>query len=183
MNAIQIVRDSEQFPQMERIDENQVIFYFDHSSRSYGEGTQYMAVMVNVETESDDIDEIKALALPVIKEYRLNQVSEYDRSSAVNEFTYGGVSMWLDKETRNGLLMRFNAESAAGKTSTTIWYGTMSFTLTPTQGIAMVNALELYASACYDKTAEHKANIQALDDADEAIAYDYTADYPEKLAF
>ena len=183
MNAIQIVRESMQFPEMERISENQVNFYFDHSSRPYGNATQYMAVMVSVETQSDDIDEVKALVLPAIKEYRIKQVSDYDGSSAVNEFTYDGVPMWLDKDTRAGLKMRFEAEEAAGKAETTLWYGSQSFTLAIAAAKNLLNALEVYASGCYDKTAEHKAAILALEDADEVIAYDYKAGYPEKLEF
>ena len=74
MNAIQIVRETEQFPEMERISENLVNFYFDHSERPYGEGTQYMAVAVDVdypeeEGKEDDIDEVKALAMPAVKDY------------------------------------------------------------------------------------------------------------------
>ena len=79
MNAIQIVRDSEQFPQMERIDENVVNFYFDQSERPYGENTQYMAVMVQVdypldEEKEDDIDEVKALAAMPSKNELIAQV-------------------------------------------------------------------------------------------------------------
>lgn len=183
MNAIQIVRDSAQFPEVERISENQVNFYFDHSSRAYGNGTQYMAVMVGVETQSDDLEEIKALAMPAIKEYRIKQITDYDKSSAVNEFSYQGVPMWLDKDTRAGLKLRFEAEEAAGDENTTLWYGTQSFTLPIANAKAMLNAIEVYASKCYDKTQEHKANVLAKKKADTVIAYDFTAGYPEKLQF
>ena len=188
MNAIQIVRDSEQFPEMERIDENQVVFYFDHSERPYGENTQYMAVMVQVdypqeEEKEDDIDEVKALALPDIKEYRIRQIEDYDKSSAVNGFTYQGVPMWLDKNTRAGLKLRFEAEEAAGDENTTLWYGTQSFTMPIASAKAMLNAIEVYASKCYDKTQEHKATVNAMRKADRVIAFDVTAGYPEKINF
>ena len=183
MNAIQIVRDSEQFPQMERISENQVNFYFDQSERPYGNGTQYMAVMVAVETKSNKISDIKALALPAIKEYRIKQIEAYDSSSAVNEFIYDNVPMWLDKDTRAGLKMRFEAEETAGEESTTLWYGTQSFTLSVADAKNMLNALEVYASQCYDKTAEHKATVSAMKNADKVIDFDITAGYPEKLSF
>lgn len=122
-------------------------------------------------------------AVELAKQLTMARISSYDKSDAVNEFSYDGVPMWLDKETRNGLLMRFNAEKAAGKEETTLWYGTVSFSLTPDNGILMVNALELYASACYDKTSEHKATVAALDVIEDVLAYDYTAGYPDKLEF
>ena len=46
-----------------------------------------------------------------------------------------------------------------------------------------MNTLELYASACFDKTAEHKANVLALDDIEDILSYDYTVGYPSKLHF
>ena len=47
----------------------------------------------------------------------------------------------------------------------------------------MLYEIEVYASACYDNTARHKANVSALDSADKVMAYDYTTGYPDKLSF
>lgn len=105
----------------------------------------------------------------------------YDTSTAVNEFTINGVPVWLDKNTRTGLKLRFEAEIAAGKTETTLWYNNTSFNLTLEQSIQMLHAIELYASACYDVTQQHLANIQSL--TVELENYDYRANYPEKLQF
>ena len=121
--------------------------------------------------------------LMVAKNLKFADIAEYDNSAAVNEFYCNNIPMWLDKDTRNGLLTRFNAEKAAGIESTTLWYGTQSFTLTVDKGIEMMNAIELYASACYDNTAEHKANVMALEDTEEVNNYNYTVNYPEKLHF
>lgn len=118
-----------------------------------------------------------------VKKTVIRKIAEYDKSSAVNEFFYNSVPMWIDKNTRSGLLMRFNAEKDAGIEHTTLWYNSQSFTLSPDAGIMMVKALELYASECYDKTAEHKANVMALSSIDDVLAYDYTSGYPEKLHF
>lgn len=121
--------------------------------------------------------------LMVAKNLKIADIAEYDNSVAVNEFYCNNIPMWLDKETRSGLLTRFNAEKAAGIESTTLWYGTQSFSLTVDKGIEMMNAIELYASACYDKTSEHKANEAALETIEEVNSYDYTTGYPEKLHF
>jgi hypothetical protein len=91
--------------------------------------------------------------------------------------------MWLDKNTRNGLLMRLNAEKSAGKTTTTLWFDTQSFTLNIDELIAMINLLEVYASECYDRTAYHKAAVKALTTVEEVNNYNYTTGYPEKLEF
>lgn len=63
------------------------------------------------------------------KEEKLANIEIYDQSAAVNEFTYYGISMWLDKATRDGLHLRFLAEQSTGKTTTTLWFGTQSFNI------------------------------------------------------
>ena len=47
----------------------------------------------------------------------------------------------------------------------------------------MLSALELYALDCYNVTAAHKADIEALTTVEDVVAYDYEIDYPEKLNF
>lgn len=183
MNAIQIVRDSAQFPEVERISENQVNFYFDHSSRAYGNGTQYMAVMVGVETQSDDLEEIKALALPAIKEYRLKQIQYYDCSKAVNEFFLNEASMWLDDATRTKLAKRLDIDKKSGLVTTKVNYEGQTFVLPVETAEIMLFQLEQYARDSFDKTNEHEAAVAALEDADEAIAYNFTQGYPQKLHF
>lgn len=116
-----------------------------------------------------------------MKELKVNDIYAYDSSSEVNSFTFMGVEMWLDKDTRNGLIMRLNAEKAAGKTETTLWFGTTSFTLGVDQGLQLLTLLEIYASECYDNTASHVAAVEALDDVEGIFNYDYKTGYPNKL--
>lgn len=108
---------------------------------------------------------------------------KYDQSEAVNMFTVGGVPVWLDKATRAGLLLRFQAEQAQGIEDTTLWYKGMQFPLKVEQAIQMLYAIELYASACYDNTQRHLAALDMLEDEDSVKAYDYTTGYPRKLEF
>jgi hypothetical protein len=116
----------------------------------------------------------------------LEMVTLYDNSPSVNGFTIGNTFVWLDKNTRVGLKLRFESEIALGKTETTLWLNGKSFTL-PLIGegnaIDMLNALELYASACYDRTQQHIAAVKALITIDEIETYDYKSGYPEKLVF
>ena len=124
--------------------------------------------------------------VPTLEEIKANKVEEilaYDSSEAVNEFTYGGVPMWLDKETRSGLRNRFVSEKALGKTETTLWYGVQKFVLPIETANILLNHLENYASECYDNTQRHLAEVQKLDTIEAVEAYDYTIGYPAKLAF
>lgn len=115
------------------------------------------------------------------KDSKIGEVEMYDQSSAVNEFTFHEVPMWLDKATRDGLHLRLLAEQAAGKEATTLWFGTQSFEISIANAFQLLYAIEVYASACYDRTAAHKAAIEALTSVEDVEAYDYTEGYPSKL--
>lgn len=112
------------------------------------------------------------------------RITAYDSSDHVNSFTIGGIRTWLDKATRVGLKLRFEAEQRSGKTETTLWQNGMQFPL-PLVGdvtaIDMLDGIELYASACYDTTQMHLAAINTLTSVEEVKNYDYLAGYPEKL--
>lgn len=128
----------------------------------------------------------ESVKFPVMKEYLLKKIANYDASDSVNQFSVGGVNVWLDKGTRVGLKLRFDAELAQGLESTVLWLEGVSFPLALTgenNAFQMLNAIELYASACYDNTQKHVAAVGALGTCAELVAYDYTANYPEKLAF
>ena len=124
--------------------------------------------------------------VPTLEEIKARKVEEilaYDSSEAVNEFSMGGLPIWLDKATRAGLLLRFEAEAKAGRTSTTLWYNGLPFTLPLTYAQEILIALELYASACYDNTQSHIAEVQKMESKEAVEAYDYTTGYPQKLLF
>lgn len=124
-------------------------------------------------------EELLALAL---RDKRRN-IGCYDKSSAVNQFYISDTPMWLDKETRTGLKLRFEAEIAMGKTDTTLWADGVQYPLSLETAIQMLYALEVYASQSYDNTQAHLAAIDALMTVEEVEAYDHTSGYPEKLRF
>lgn len=121
--------------------------------------------------------------LRFVKGEVVKAITAYDSSSEVNEFSYMGFPLWLDKETRAGLVVRFNAEEAMGKSYTKLWAGTTGFSLSIADGRNMLNAIEYYASQCFDCTAAHKASVEKLGTIDEVVAYDYRSGYPEKIEF
>lgn len=113
----------------------------------------------------------------------IKEIERYDKSSAVNEFTFHNVPMWLDKATRDGLYLRLLAEQAAEKVNTTLWLGTQSFEIPIASAFQLLYAIEVYASACYDRTAAHKAAVEAMTSIENVEEYDYTEGYPAKLVF
>ena len=112
-----------------------------------------------------------------------NEIERYDSSVEVNEFYIQEMSVWLDKATRAGLMLRFNSELALKKETTTLWYDGYSFTLPLNSAMQMLYALEVYASECYDNTQLHLANVEKLETLEEVMEYDYRVGYPEKLRF
>lgn len=117
------------------------------------------------------------------KERKINEILEYDSSTEVNEFFLGETSIWLDKATRAGLKLRFEAEISLGKDNTSLWYNNVQYSLGLNKAMQMLLAIELYASECYDNTQLHVANVSKIATMDELKEYDYRVGYPEKLRF
>jgi hypothetical protein len=107
----------------------------------------------------------------------------YDASSAINLFYVNNIPMWLDKVTRSGLMLRFQAELASGNTETSLWYEGYEFKLPLETALHMLYALEVYASQCYDNTQRHLFDVTTLTSLEEIKTYDYTLGYPKKLEF
>lgn len=126
-----------------------------------------------------------------IKARKVDAILAYDRSEAVNEFSIGGQPMWLPFETRTRLDRRFAVErmkaESQGKTEsevvTTLWHEGQSFEMPLATAMALLLALEDYATICYDNTQRHIAEVQKLESKEAVEAYDYTTGYPAKLAF
>lgn len=168
IKATERVIDTAAFRQFVPLTEAQVAFYLQHPHASVSET---MACTLRVPS----LDEVKAAKTAAIR--------AHDTSEEVNGFFLGGAPMWLAKEERAALKMRFEAEQATGRETTCLWAGTTQLTLPVTTAIALLQALELYASACYDVTASHLAAVAALDTAQAVQAYDHTAGYPTKPDF
>lgn len=123
---------------------------------------------------------------PTIEDYRKRKKDEilaYDSSEEVNQFCMQEQGIWLDKATRAGLMLRFNAEIAMGKETTTLWYEGSMFELPLDSAMQMLLAIEVYASECYDNTQRHLAEVDKLETKEEIEAYDYRVGYPRQLEF
>ena len=113
----------------------------------------------------------------------IRKIDEYDTSVNVNSFKLNGVDVWLSKDTRVGLMNSISIEKAAGKEQSVLWFNSICVTVNCDSAIQMLSALELYALDCYNKTSEHKINVQNLSSIEEVHNYDYTQGYPSKLEF
>lgn len=128
-------------------------------------------------------DGLQHSSIEELKAQKIVDINEHDSSLSINEFFVNGVSMWLDKATRAGLMLRFQAENAKGLEYTTLWYEGIQFALPLNMAMQMLYALEIYASNCYDNTQNHIANVKSLSVKEDVVNYDYTKYYPEKLVF
>ena len=120
--------------------------------------------------------------LAFAKEMLTREIAAHDTSSSVNGFKLNGLTVWLDKDTRMGLMNSTTIAKSMGQETTTVWFGGISMTIPCDTAIGMLSALEMYALTCFNVTAGHKAAIAALESVDDVVAYDYCKKYPEQLS-
>lgn len=111
----------------------------------------------------------------------LEQIDKYDTSPSVNGFMLNGQRVWLNKDTRVGLMNSTSIAKAMGKTTTTLWFGGMQIEVNCDKAIQLLSALEMYALECFNVTAAHKKAVAELNTVEEVLGYDYTQGYPEQL--
>lgn len=126
-------------------------------------------------SERDPLEEAKKKVIRLI--------DQYDTSDAVNSFMLNGNSAWLDKSTRVGLQNSISIERDSGRSETSLWFNGVKITVKCALALQMLSILELYALNCYNKTAEHKSNVQSLSTIEAVLNYDYKSGYPEKPEF
>ena len=118
-----------------------------------------------------------------VEAHMLFLLHEYDKSDKVNCFYLNNKPFWLDKATRVGLKLRFEAEKMLPyKTDTGLWMNGVLIPIEIEKGLEMLYKLEIYASVCYDTTSFHEMNIKSFKDVYKKAAYDFTLGYPEKLS-
>lgn len=109
------------------------------------------------------------------------QIDKYDTSPSVNGFMLNGLRVWLNKDTRVGLMNSTQIAKAMGKTTTTLWFGGMQIEVNCDKAIQLLSALEMYALECFNVTAAHKKAVAELNTVEDVLGYDYTKGYPEQL--
>lgn len=113
------------------------------------------------------------LYIPIL----LKKIEQYDRSSNVNSFIYKGNKYWLDKQQRS--CMKTVAES--GLSEVEIVLDNNSIIVSSEFVKQFILQLEAYAYKCYVVTSKHLQAASLLNNPEDAIKYDYTIGYPEKI--
>lgn len=126
-----------------------------------------------VPTDEEKLEEVKA--------EKIAEITAYDTSSSVNGFVLNGLLVWLDKATRVGLMNSTTIAKAAGQETTTLWLGGIKLVVGCDKAIQLLSALEMYALACFNVTASHKAAVGELKTIEEVEVYDYKTGYPKML--
>ena len=111
------------------------------------------------------------------------QIDKYDTSPSVNGFMLNGLRVWLNKDTRVGLMNSTQIAKAMGKKTTMLWFGGMQIEVNCDKAIQLLSALEMYALECFNVTATHKKAVAELNTVEEVLEYDYTKGYPEQLRY
>lgn len=109
------------------------------------------------------------------------QISGYDSSSHVNRFYLNGIQLWLDKQTRVGLVNSVTIEKNANRTTTCLWYGNYNIVVNVDIALECLSQLELYALSCFNVTAKHLAEVEQINSVEELMSYNIRAGYPEVL--
>ena len=119
--------------------------------------------------------------LGYMKKAMLDYIEKYDSSSSVNSFLLNGMEVWLDKDTRVGLMNSTTIAKSMGHEKTTLWLGSYQLEGECDKAIQLLSALEMYALECFNVTAAHKKAVSELDNIEAVLTYDYKSGYPEKL--
>lgn len=125
------------------------------------------------------------ITLAKAKNIRIAEIISYDLSENVNCFFINNTSMWLDRNTRSSLYTTVAAYKASGIEEITLWTSNnnpIPVTLPVAEMEVLLIQLELYAKKCYDVTAQHKAIVTEMIDAEEVSIYDFRTGYPGKLS-
>lgn len=121
------------------------------------------------------------LNLNYIKGEKIRKIEEYDSSTSVNGFQLNGVTVWLDKATRVGLMNSTTIAKNMGNENTTLWLGDIRIEVNCDKAIQLLSALEMYALQCFNVTAAHKKTVSELTSIKEVEDFDITKDYPDQL--
>ena len=121
------------------------------------------------------------LNLNYIKSAKIRKIEEYDTSTNVNGFQLNGVTVWIDKATRVGLMNSTTIAKNMGNENTTLWLGNIKIEVNCDKAIQLLSALEMYALQCFNVTAAHKKTVSELTSIKEIEDFDITADYPDQL--
>lgn len=114
---------------------------------------------------------------------KIAEIEEYDKSDNVNIFYLGEEAMWLPREDRIALRNGCEMAAQAGETIYTIWWNNKPYKMACEQFLFCLMKIEVYAVECFNVTAQHKADVMALETMADIEAYNIKDGYPDVLHF
>ena len=144
-------------------------------------GESAIVEMDVIQSSTIDNDESKLLQMTIEK--KLHEITDYDNSQAVNNFTYKGVNAWFTPDERKGYEQSILSCETLGITEISVPLAGNIIKMPVADAKVMLAKIHLYADACTLVTMQHKAEVEMLTTVSEVEAYDITKGYPDKLAF
>lgn len=108
-------------------------------------------------------------------------LSTVDNNTTQPSASAEGWQIWLDKDTRVGLMNSTTIAKSMGEQKTTLWLGSYQLEVDCNKAIQLLSVLEMYALECFNVTAAHKKAVNELDNIEAVLTYDYRAGYPKML--
>lgn len=159
--------------------------YYKYINPVYNEdGTiTVFEISFNEMPTEQDIEIKKQSVLPLYKAMLISEITSYDSSVAVNEFTFDSKSMWIPVDVRTRIKGAISDAETLNATTITLGINEMPYTFEVEKAKLMFAYIEQYALAVNNNTLNHINAVNQLDDFDAIVEYDYTKNYPEKVAF
>ena len=123
--------------------------------------------------------------LESLKKIVMKAIAEYDKSDHVNSIFINGKHTWVDSAGREQISRRISTDEQNGYETTHLYdaLNSVTYDLSINNAKNMLHEIETYAIKCFDITNEHISRVQSIDNIQELMEYDHTANYPEKLSF
>lgn len=122
--------------------------------------------------------------LESVKQKKLEQLAEYDKSDVVNDFTVNETThMWFSPEERSNFKSSIESAKILGVETLQMFLGDTLFTIPTIQAELMLAQIQMYADQCYIITKGHQINVKKLNTIRKVERYDFTTGYPPKLNF
>lgn len=162
-----------------------VQYYYVRFNAKEVEGDLIQAVEAEIDhyPTAEDIELLSNKYLETLKKGKIVQVKEYDKSDNVNKFIINGEAVWMDKDTRMGIVGGIRAQKEEGATTVSVMFGNTWYNIPVQDALDILNTIEIYAMACFKRTSEHLAAVEELQTIDAVSEYDFTTGYPKVEEF
>jgi len=128
-----------------------------------------------------ETDPAKLLAAAIAK--KIDAITAYDCSRAVNNFHLAGQDCWINVSERVVFNTSIQAAELRGEQAVKMPLGSQVIELPVAVAKGILAQIQGYADAAALVTASHKVAVAGLSTVAEVEAYDHTAGYPAQLEF